>query len=110
MISSKTRSATPQPDQAETPSLTLTGLRARGWTQSMVANLLGEPDRMAWNGHNRTMTVQLFALPRVESTEKTPEYEVALAKAKKRVASARIATETRRKSLMRDDQCDGDRG
>lgn len=84
---------TPKPDS---PWLSETGVRARGWTPAMVAAFLGEPDRTVPNPHYRTSSpMKLYAKTRVEAAESDPNFREEQAKADARSMAARAAATTR---------------
>jgi hypothetical protein len=69
------------------PSLSLSELMARGWTQAMVENLLGAPDEFRDNGARyKTM---MYRLDRVLAAEQTWEFSDARAMARVRAAKIR---------------------
>ena len=44
--------------------------KARGWTDSLIAELLGEPDAKADNPYSRWTQMSLYSLDRVQESEK----------------------------------------
>lgn len=81
--------------------LSLSGLRARGWTPAMVDRLLGEPDRLVRNPHYLSSApARLYALARVEVAEGTPEFVTLRAIATRRSAAAREAADRRRQTVL----------
>lgn len=87
--------------QTSSAHLSLADLRARGWTPTIVARLLGEPDRITRNPHIRTAApLRLYALARVEAAEATREFSVLLGAADRRSAAARDAAERRRQAVL----------
>jgi hypothetical protein len=49
-------------------------LRRRGWTPSLINQLLGEPDYRPRNPANIRQCLRLFLIKRVEQAETTPEF------------------------------------
>jgi len=88
--------------------LSRTALRTeRGWTDRLITNYLGEPDKTAINSRYRTgPRVQLFALERVIEAEGHQEVAAALAKAKAqragRSASAKAVADKKAAETMAD--------
>jgi hypothetical protein len=67
------------------------GLKERGWTEAMIRDLLGEPDRYVDNPHYKSAgQMRLWRLQRVEAAEAAPEFA-----GRKQRAGARKAAETR---------------
>ncbi|MBV9689891.1 MAG: hypothetical protein JO202_09290 [Ktedonobacteraceae bacterium] len=75
-----------QSETNETPKmLTLTDLKARGWTDALVKQFLGEPDATKPNPHYRKAApMRLYALARVEQAESQEEWQQAKARASRR--------------------------
>ncbi|WP_306322282.1 MULTISPECIES: hypothetical protein [unclassified Streptomyces] len=87
--------------EARPTHLSLTALRARGWTKGMVRDLLGEPDRLGGNPVFRSAPpARLYALERVELAERSGEFAQAVRKARTRVAAARAAAERNRRETI----------
>ena len=71
-------------------------LLARGWTRSLIARFLSQPDRTVGNPHYRCAAdMKLYSLARVEQIEATPEFRAARAKLAGRRAGAARATATK---------------
>ena len=84
----------------ETPS----GMHARGWTPTLIARFLGEPDELFDNPHYRSAApMRAYLIERVQAAEGDPATAAALAKVLenrgKRAAAAKRAADTRRKRL-----------
>lgn len=72
------------------PHLSLAGLKARGWTPSLITRFLGEPDRLATNPHARSAApMKLYRAARVESAEARAEFRAAQSAASMRQARGR---------------------
>lgn len=58
--------------------VTLTGLRSkRGWTDKMIREMLGDPDKTATNPHYSTAApMKLYLVKRVEAMEQTVDMEL----------------------------------
>jgi hypothetical protein len=64
------------------PLLATSQLKQRGWTQSLIANFLGEPDALRPNPRYRSAApMRLYALARVEAIETEPAFDAARARA-----------------------------
>ncbi|MFF4651417.1 hypothetical protein [Streptomyces sp. NPDC001380] len=80
---------------------TLASLRARGWTPSMVRDLLGEPDAQGRSPfYGAEAPTRMFAVGRVEAAEGTEEFARTLAAAARRSAAAREAAARRRRAVL----------
>jgi hypothetical protein len=72
-------------------------LRERGWTDSMIRDLLGKPDRLVDNPHYKTAPPwRLWRLQRVEAIEATPEWAARKERAERQCAAAGRAAEKRK--------------
>lgn len=85
--------------------VTLSTLKSRGWTESMVRDLLGDPDVQSPNPHYRSgPPMRLYSIARVESVEETPAWadrrDKAAAHSESRRASASKAAATKRAKLL----------
>jgi len=61
--------------------LSMTALKERGWTATLIARHLGDPDRLAVNPHYRSgPKVRLYVAERVERTEQQDHVRMALQK------------------------------
>ena len=66
------------------------GLKYRGWTDAMVRDLLGEPDKRGANPHYRKAApTRLYKISRVELIESTAVFTERLALAERRRSKAR---------------------
>ena len=70
-------------------NITPTGLKARGWTESMIKQYLGEPDELKPNPYYKSAApMRLYNLKRVEKVEKSKKFIEAKAAADRRKESA----------------------
>jgi hypothetical protein len=73
------------------------GLKERGWTESMIRDLLGEPHLRVDNPHYKTAApMRLWRLQRAEAVEATPEFAAARERGERQCAAAAKAAETRK--------------
>lgn len=73
------------------------GLKARGWTEAMIRDLLGDPDLTADNPHFKTAAPRrLWRLQRAEAIEATAEFAARRERGERQSAAAGKAAETRR--------------
>ncbi|WP_406863854.1 hypothetical protein ABZO31_26845 [Streptomyces sp. HUAS MG47] len=81
---------------------TLTGLRRRGWTDTMVRSLLGEPDVQGRSPRLWSLApVRLYLLARVEAVERTEEFALcARAPGGSRSAAATAGAQARRRAVL----------
>ncbi|WP_418959885.1 hypothetical protein [Streptomyces tritici] len=81
---------------------TLTGLRRRGWTDTMVRSLLGEPDVQGRSPRRWSLApVRLYLLARVEAVERTEEFALcARAPGGSRSAAAAAGAQARRQAVL----------
>jgi hypothetical protein len=80
------------------------GLKERGWTDSMIRDLLGKPDLLADNPHYKSAAPwRLWRLQRAEAIEAAPEFAARKERAERQCASARKGAELRQtfKALQR---------
>lgn len=81
--------------------VTLAGLRARGWTDAMVRDLLGAPDVQGRDPRRWSIApVRLYRVARVEAVERTPEFTRCAADSGRRSASAEAGAEARRRAVL----------
>lgn len=72
-------------------------LRERGWTESMIRDLLGDPDLTVPNPYYRSADpMRLWRLQRVEAAESAPGFAEQCDRGARRRAAASKAAETRR--------------
>ncbi|MFE1902233.1 hypothetical protein ACFW96_00990 [Streptomyces gardneri] len=84
-----------------TTYVTLTGVRGRGWTDSMVRDLLGSPDVQGRDPRRWSLApVRLYLLVRVETVERTAEFAAASLLSKARSAAAGMYAERRRAAVL----------
>lgn len=77
--------------------VSVAGLRARGWTPTMVTRLLGEPDKTATNPRYRSAApTRLYLITRVADVETTDAFKAAVEKALKRAAVGRAVADKKR--------------
>ena len=93
-----------RPTEKSTLYRTPTGLRERGWTATLIERHLGPPDEYATNPHYRSgPKMRLYAIKRLEETEKKPAVSSALQKVlaarNRRSAAARKGVQTKRDTL-----------
>ena len=89
------------PARYETPS----GMRRRGWTATLIARHLGEPDELGENPHSRgAPPMRLYRKDRIKQVEQKPVIAEALQEVldnrQSRSTAAKKGLETRRKSLL----------
>lgn len=73
------------------------GLKERGWTESMIRDLLGGPDLRVDNPHYKTAApMRLWRLQRAEAAEASPEFAARRDRAAGQCAAASRAAETRK--------------
>ncbi|UJA07533.1 hypothetical protein HGI09_49770 [Streptomyces collinus] len=69
--------------------VSLTGLRARGWSAGLVRRLLGEPDLLRVNRYSVSAPpTRLYRLERVEAAEESPGFRVVAAATVRRSGTA----------------------
>ncbi len=78
--------------------LTKTAITERGWTNSIISRLLGEPDRISKLGGGHV--AHLYDLSRVEAAEASDAFRVLREKSARRSAAGRAAAETRAAKLL----------
>lgn len=80
---------------------TKTQLKERGWTDKLIRDLLGEPDKLKVNYHYLTgPKIQLYEQQRAEKLESDDAWKKAQENREKRKASAQKAVETKRRKLI----------
>ena len=83
----------PQPPPPEIPDperthYSVSGLKHRGWTDAMIRDLLGEPDKHGRNPHYRTAApTRLYEAVQVRDVEETEQFAQRKAQADKRRAA-----------------------
>ncbi|MFD7322633.1 hypothetical protein ACFV9D_16320 [Streptomyces sp. NPDC059875] len=81
--------------------VTLAGLRARGWTDAMVRDLLGAPDVQGRDPRRWSIApVRLYRVARVEAVERTPEFTRCAADSGRRSSAAEAGAEARRQAVL----------
>lgn len=82
--------------------LTLTALRERGWTASMVKAILGEPDLLKKNPmYAKASLMKLYLESRVLEAEESSAFAEMKERSAPRRAASRKAVETKREALLR---------
>ncbi|MPY92661.1 MAG: hypothetical protein GEV08_06200 [Acidimicrobiia bacterium] len=61
----------------------------RGWTDALIRDFLGEPDRLGVNVFNRRKESRRYLIHRVLAVEATPQWREAYEKARKRSEAAK---------------------
>lgn len=80
--------------------VTATQLRERGWTATLVRDLLGDPDELRLNRYRKSNApMQLYLLARVEAAEARPEFSDAFEIARRRSETAKATTDEKRVAL-----------
>jgi hypothetical protein len=73
------------------------GLKARGWTEAMIRDMLGNPDWLADNPHCKSAgPMRLWRVQRAEQAETSPGFARRQEQAQKACAAAAKATETKK--------------
>lgn len=73
------------------------GLKARGWTEAMIRDLLGKPDLYADNPHYKTAAPRrLWLLRRAEAAEALPGFAARKERAARQSAAATRVAEMRK--------------
>ncbi|MCT4352147.1 hypothetical protein M5362_03225 [Streptomyces sp. Je 1-79] len=81
--------------------VTPAGLRARGWTDAMVRDLLGAPDVQGRDPRRWSIApVRLYRVARVEAVERTPEFTRCAAASGRRSSAAEAGAEGRRQAVL----------
>ncbi|MEU5218185.1 hypothetical protein AB0G79_18560 [Streptomyces sp. NPDC020807] len=81
--------------------VTLTGVRRRGWTDSMVRDLLGTPDVQGRDPRRWSLApVRLYLLARVETVERTAEFALASRLSASRSAGVGVHAARRRAAVL----------
>lgn len=76
------------------------GLKARGWTDRFIKDLLGEPDKLGRNPHYRSAApVRLYEMTRVIEVELTDKFKSKPDTTKQKLA-AKKAANTKRQALL----------
>lgn len=77
------------------------GLKYRGWTETLIKKFLKEPDELATNPHYKcTVPMLLYSERRVKKIEKRKDFINLQERAYKRKEAARKAVETKRKKII----------
>jgi hypothetical protein len=85
--------------------LTLTELKKRGWSESMIRNLLGQPFETKQNPWFKNgADMKLYSLARVESVESTMEFKEALLNKERRSTIALMANNRKQELGKEPDQ------
>ena len=87
--------------RTETSFLTKTKLKERGWSDRMIREFLGPPDRKKRNHrHGSKNRICLYKLRRVEDAERTPEFARLKAEAQRRRQVSLAAAEVQRRQTI----------
>lgn len=82
--------------------VTKTGLKERGWTDSIIKKMGVVPDREAPNPHYRSAApTKLYLISKIEKLENTPEFKELIEKSQKRKLGAQKAVETKKQNLLK---------
>jgi hypothetical protein len=81
--------------------LTLTALRERGWSPSLLRRLLGAPDKTSPNPHRRSgPPMQLYSPDRVAEAEAHPDFVAYQTSRATRSAAALTVADSKRRELL----------
>lgn len=81
---------------AATECIGAAGLKARGWTEAMIRDLLGDPDWSADNPHYKSAApMRLWRVQRAGQAESSPGFAQRQERAQRACAAAAKATETK---------------
>ncbi|MFF1506403.1 hypothetical protein [Streptomyces sp. NPDC058326] len=84
-----------------TTYVSFAGVRSRGWTDTMVRELLGTPDVQGRDPRRWSLApLRLYLLARVETVERTPEFAETSALAPARSSAAAAYAERRRAAVL----------
>ncbi|MEV4939244.1 hypothetical protein [Streptomyces zaomyceticus] len=84
-----------------TTYVTLAGVRRRGWTDTMVRDLLGTPDIQGRDPRRWSLApLRLYLLARVETVERTPEFAETSTLSPARSSAAAAYAERRRGAVL----------
>ncbi|MFD3332150.1 hypothetical protein ACFWV1_05770 [Streptomyces sp. NPDC058700] len=84
-----------------TTYVTFAGVRRRGWTDTMVRDLLGTPDVQGRDPRRWSLApLRLYLLARVETVERTPEFAETSALGPARTSAAAAYAERRRGAVL----------
>ena len=84
------------------PKWSAAGLKARGWTEAMIREYLGEPDTLANNPHyGSAAPMRLYEQERCLEAEQLPEFAERRTKAAERGKTGRKAAEKRAENLVK---------
>jgi hypothetical protein len=88
-------------EQPSAPTyLTLSNLKERGWTRTLIRDLLGQEDATRPNPYYRTAPpVRLYLLDRVQSAEQSEQWTERIEKVAKRKVAASAGDETKRRNM-----------
>ncbi len=91
------------PTTTTTPAhLSIAGLKARGWTDALIRQLLGEPDVCVPNPYYRSAApMRLYAVARVDAVEASPAWQDTANARTSRKAAAQRAMQTKREALLK---------
>ena len=90
------RARWPEIDAAAT-CIGAVGLKDRGWTDTMIRDLLGDPDLTVDNPHYKSAApMRLWRLQRAETAEASPEFTQRKERAARQCASAARGVQTKK--------------
>lgn len=80
----------------EDESLTLSELKERGWTDSIIKKMNLFPDKLAKNPHYlKAAPMKLYFISRIEELEKSEQFSNLIAKSQSKKEGAKKAVETK---------------
>jgi hypothetical protein len=83
--------------EAATECIGAAGLKARGWTETMIRDLLGDPDWLADNPHCKSAApMRLWRVQRAGQAEASPGFAARQEQARRACAAAAKAAETKK--------------
>ena len=81
--------------------ITKTGLKERGWTDTMIRDFLADPDKYGQNPYYRSgADIQYYALSRIEAAEQSQAWQERSEAARRRRSAAEKATQTKTQRLI----------
>ena len=87
-------------ENAKKQYLSLSSLKQRGWTESIIKNMSLTPDKEKVNPHYKcTSPMKLYDLGKIEALEKTEKFMLLFEKSQKRKKSATKAVETKMQKM-----------
>ena len=81
--------------------LSVPGIKARGWTDTMIRNLLGEPDYTVTNPrHSNSNPMKIYSAARVHAEEQTEAFAVASSRSARRKESNKKNRSKRKQTVL----------